>query len=221
MSSLETKAPNLTVTMLYSGFLDEAITAYSTSPSLIEQSKYFKKINFTNLLTKEAVLEKRLVFLAEWEKYSNAILSEMYNLTGLAFQRNIIDIYIVRAVPRTFSNPIIIFAGMSVDRFLQTLTHELVHILIRENLGISGLQKLDSILEELFPQETKLTRDHVLLYAILHEIYAKVFPNTDRFEKEIEWSKNYSTNEYTVAIELGSHYGYKKIIEDVIKEMSS
>ncbi len=200
------------VKIMYSEFLDEVFTIFSTSDNF-QESTSFKKVSFPKILTKDQLLEKQKVFKSEWLKYESKIFRVMCELTTLTFNRNVIDVYIVRATPRTFARPIIICGLISHEEFVRILTHETVHLLL-ESLGDSK-QKLDKILTKMFPDESRVTRIHIVVYSILACIYEVIFPDIDKMVLEKKSAKNHRTKEYTRSIEIAESYGYKKIIDDL------
>lgn len=206
------KFPKVNIT--HSGSLDEVYYSYFSKQEDFKDSKHFSKVSYGKILALDEMPEKLRVLKEEWAKYEKEIFKSMYDITGLSFSRNIIDVYMVRITPRSFSKPIIVSAKLSFKQIASTLIHEFLHILINESL--SGRKKiLDDILADVFPNESSLTKSHILIYSIMALIYNDVFPNDGFFELDKVETKNYKTNEYSRAIELAESYGFKKIVDDI------
>lgn len=62
-----------------------------------------------------------------WQPYEQKILHGMIEILGLSFRQNIIDVYIAPWF-HAFSDPLVIGVMQEPDVFVDTLTHELVHI---------------------------------------------------------------------------------------------
>jgi hypothetical protein len=158
---------------------------------------------------KEDVLERVENYKNEWIKYEQEILYGLSNITGLKFNRDVIDIYIVSVNPRQFSNPIIIKSGFSPDEFVDTLTHELIHRLL-----VLNKIKKDIIIDDKYFTESEIVKNHIIVHALLKYIYLDILKDDSRLKKNILRSKNHGTNEYTHAWEIVEQEGYKNLIEE-------
>ncbi len=203
--------PNVNITK--SGFLDEVFTSFFTSENF-QESKYFTKLKYGKILTEEELSERRKIFRTEWKKYEKQIFQAMYDVTSLSFKRNTIDVYFVRVTPRVFSKPIIMSGKLPLEQNMETLVHELIHVLLNESLG-GNMEKLNKILTNMFPKETPLTKTHIPVYAILALVYHKVFPDIDIMKLLKSTAGNHETNDYTRALEIAENYGLEKIIRDL------
>lgn len=83
--------------------------------------------------SEEEVLEKVDVFEKTFSERGNEALKRMYEITGLEFKKNIIDVFIVNATNRDMSAPLIIRARYTPNEFVEILIHELVHVLLTDN----------------------------------------------------------------------------------------
>lgn len=166
---------------------------------------------------KEKVLERVKKYKEEWSKYENRIIYEMCNILGLNFERNIIDVHIVSGNSRQFSNPIVIKSGFEPDEFVDVLTHELLHVLFQDNIDIFPTQ----ILDEMFPDESKTTKNHIITHAVLKFLYLDILKDRGRLERNIFNSKRHSSFDYTRAWEIVEEKGYREIINDLKKRYHS
>ncbi|MBU4224021.1 hypothetical protein KJ934_02270 [Patescibacteria group bacterium] len=157
---------------------------------------------------KENVLERVENYKKEWTKYEQRILLGLCDITGLEFNRDVIDVYIVSVNPRQFSNPIIIKSGFSPDEFVDTLTHELIHRLL-----VLNKIKKEIIVDNKYFTESEIIKNHIIVHALLKYIYLDILKDNSRLEKNILRSKNHGTNEYTRAWEIVEQEGYKNLIK--------
>lgn len=193
----ENKIPEINI--IYGKFLD---------PIFIE---YLKSVpgwkDWTPPETK-FVKEKIEIYKKEWSEYGYKNLEEICNLLNLNFRRDVIDVYIVSGNNRQFSDPIVIRCEFKPKYFVDFLTHELIHRLFQINSDKFPY----STLKEMFPNESKTTRNHIFVHAILKYIYLDVLNDKSRLERNIERSKEHNTDEYTKAWEIVDKEGYKNLI---------
>ena len=164
--------------------------------------------------SKETVLKKIRDYKKEWIKYEKKILYSLYSITGLNFNRDTIEVYIVSVNPRQFSNPIIIKSGFSPDEFVDVLTHELIHRL----LVINKIKK-KTIIDNKYSNEPEIVKSHTIVHALLKYIYLDILKDKKRLEKNILRSKNHVTNEYMRAWEIVKKENYIKLIKKFKKNI--
>jgi len=139
------------------------------------------------------------------------ILRGICNILKLDFYRNVIPVYIVGGNARNISDPLIIKEDYrSPADFVDTLTHELVHVLFTDN----GNRVPVSIDEGMFPNEKHDTQVHVIVYAVLKYIYLEVLKDRGRFEKYVSITKS---KDYVRAWEIVEERGYKELIKQFVK----
>lgn len=160
--------------------------------------------------SKEEVLKRVENYKIEWEKHENDILNGLCDITKLNFKKNIMDVHIVSGNPRQFSRPIIIKSGYMTDEFINVLIHEFIHELFSQNIDIV----YKDIFKDMFPNESRLTQNHVIAHAILKYIYLDVLKNEIHMKKNLEISKAHSTNDYARAWEIVEKRGYKELITE-------
>lgn len=184
----------------YNRFLDPIFKVYIKS-----NPKWKDWVEPTEAEVKERVKK----YKEEWAKYEKKILEGICGLLDLNFSQNIIDIHIVSGNDRQFSNPVVIKSGFKPDEFIRCITHELIHRLFSDNLQkISGWDFLTTN----FPDENKLTQNHILTHAILKFVYLDILENKKMLEKNIEVSLKSSFFEYKQAWDIVENRGYKELI---------
>ena len=182
----------------YNRFLD---------PIFIEYCKLQPKWKDWVPPAKEVVLKRVDAYEESWKKEEEKILQGLYDVSGLGFQRNIIDIHIVSGNPRQFSNPIVIKSGYEQRDFVDTLTHELIHVLLTDN-RINKRYTVDPQYQE----EPLTVKNHILLHAFLKAIFLDILGDSSRLDANLKRSQSHSTNEYSRAWDIVEKEGYKEII---------
>lgn len=165
--------------------------------------------------TEAEVKERVKKYKEEWVKYEHIIIPQICAILNLDFKRNIIDAHIVSGNPRQFSDPIVIKSSFSPDEFVDVLIHELLHVLFQDNIDIFPV----SILEDIFPGESKTTKNHIITYATLKFLYLDVLRDNSRLERNILNSKKHSTSDYIRAWNIVDNKGYMEIITDFKKKI--
>jgi len=135
-----------------------------------------------------------LKYKKEWKKNEKRILKYLPKKSGLSFQRNIIDVYIVGSNKRQFSDPIVIKSAFSPKEFVDVLTHELIHKLYADNSQV-GKEDL-KYWKEKYPKESWRTINHIQVHALLTGIYLDVLQDPTRLELNKKRSQNHSTKAY-------------------------
>lgn len=127
-----------------------------------------------------------------WKEYGDAIVEKLIKIIKPKFIRTVIDVHIVSGNPRPFSRPIVLSCKYTEHEFLYVLTHELIHVL----LGDAEIPNKET---ELYPNETKTTQRHVLVYAILELV--GIFPYNLKAD-------------YLRAYEIVKEKGARKVLSD-------
>ncbi|PCI30119.1 hypothetical protein COB52_01800 [Candidatus Kaiserbacteria bacterium] len=199
------KLPKIVIT--YNRFLDPICIAYAhTIPKWKEWIP--PKIEDVKIQTK--------LFIEEWKKSEKYILTGLSEALDLEFQYNFIDVYVVSGLPRSFSNPIVVRSGATPEEFVDIVTHELVHALLRQNNTIASWDSVNWV-DSMYTDESKLVQNHLIVHAVLTYVYKKVLKDEERLERVRERSLNHGTGEYARAWEIIDSYCYERFIEDYKK----
>jgi hypothetical protein len=145
-----------------------------------------------------------------WQLHEQAILSGMCELFDLRFYKSVLDVYMSPGAP-TLSTPTIITLRFDADEFIDVLTHELLHVLITDNTTYDSDEKLGDVLERIYPDYSRLTRNHILVHAALKHLYLNVLKEPRRLSRDIENCKKLP--DYAKAWEVVKERGYKELIE--------
>lgn len=144
-----------------------------------------------------------------WKKYEKIVVTAMQKITGLNFSRDIIDTYTVFGWKGAFSEPLVIGMYYQGEDFLDVLTHELIHVLLVDNI-----QKRNGGIwpKKIYPKiKDKNAIFHILVHAIHKEIYLNVLKRPDRLEHDLKNAQNWPS--YKMAWDIVERDGHMNIIE--------
>lgn len=148
-----------------------------------------------------------------WKPVEQDMLDGMQDALNLSFFENRIPVYIVPVRKGAFSDPIVISSHVQGDRFVDLLTHELIHRLVVYN---NEQVDMRTILHELYPDvDNFLVRNHVLVHAVHAQIYQEVLKDTERMQQDIQHKKDIGADAYVEAWDIVARDGYREILERV------
>lgn len=150
-----------------------------------------------------------------WKPCEQKILRGMCDIFGLEFSHNIIDVYIAPWFA-AFSDPLVIGVKFAPDRFVDVLTHELLHRLLTANTIVS-IDKGDELgWNKLFGKDIDFnTLVHIPVHAGLQAIFCDVLKEPSRMERDKEQMHDFPA--YKAAWEYVDKHGYETIIKDLKK----
>jgi hypothetical protein len=133
-------------------------------------------------------------------------LKTIESLTGLTWKEKRITCYIVgNCIP--FSIPLTVFMTYDYQKFLNNLTHELIHVMLSDNYQL--LKEPWSELGRKYGLNMGVTLVHIPLYAIQFKMLKEVFGEDAVL---VEVKKGSSKADYKKAIEIALRDG-DKILE--------
>lgn len=111
----------------------------------------------------------------EWRKSEGKILAELSKMTGLKWKDRSISCYVVgRCIP--ISDPLTLKVYEKLERFVDVLTHELIHQLLASQEGsLTRSQKAWDDLYKKYKNESFTTVVHVPVHALHKHILLKFF----------------------------------------------
>jgi hypothetical protein len=184
-----------------------------------------QKIARQNNLTLPTDSEARSIteqYRCAWKMYGDKILFEMQRCLGLKFYKSIIDVHTAPYIlPK--AQPLIIHLRESPDRFIDTLTHELAHVLLTDNTTISLLGEdrdinLVELWQNLFGNENEPSVvTHIPVHAVLKQIIFKVFNDESRIDRDKEFVKKYDIVTYQKSWDYVEKVGHEEIIAKLKK----
>lgn len=154
-------------------------------------------------------------YLEAWLPYESKILKGISQALGLEFRQSIIDVHIAPWFS-AFSDPLVIGVKYEPERFIDVLTHELIHKLLTDNT----LLELDSPLipewEKLFGKNHSFgALVHIPVHAVLKYIFIDILKQPERLKRDIEMSKKNNATDYIAAWDYIEKNDYLKIIKDL------
>src|SRR3989344_4907010 len=186
----------------YGNFLDPIFISYMKNEK-----------NESTFFSFEDVNKKIAAYSDEWKKFETIILDGLQEFLTLNFYQNTIDVFIVTAHERAFSDPMVIPAKYTEDAFVDTLTHEIIHRLFSDNA-----QKVNfgPIFNTMFPDQPVLVRNHIFIHAVHSYIYLDVLKDEERFRRNIaRYDTSPETNAYRLSWKIVLDMGYQKIVDDL------
>lgn len=148
-----------------------------------------------------------------WQPYEKKILRGMCNTLGLSFHQNTIDVHIAPWM-HAFSSPMVIGVNYKPDRFIEILTHEMIHRLLTDNN--ESAYDMDHVKEwqELFGKEpSKNTLVHIPVHAVMRAVFDDVLQEPERTKHDKKLCEQWP--DYDAAWKYVDQVGYKKIIEQL------
>ena len=191
------------VIIQYSYLLDPMFREYfllnpeNKNKTLVELKELFKNIEN---------------YKKEWKLYEERILTGLLKLLPIKFLHNVIDVYVVSWLfgKAGISKPLIIRGDFKKDRFVEILSHEIIHFFLTNNDPKIFQSK---ITEKMFPKEKDLkTRNHIIVHAIQKYILLDVLKDNDRYIKDKE--KTSHPKCYKKSWDIVEEKGYMNIISD-------
>jgi len=146
----------------------------------------------------------------KWDRIERKAFDTMSKVSGLEWDRPIIQCYIVRGKVRPFSDPLTLPMRKNLDEQLEVILHELTHNII--------VQNLDRIRDVDYSKYGKLSltaRIHILVHAILKETLLVIF-GEKRTKKAIEYYDDLP-KDYKKAWEIVEKEGAKQVIKAHIR----
>ena len=182
------------INIKYNKFLDQIFKVYAQT---LPQFKDWKEP------TPEEIGKRVREFREAWKPIKEKVIRTIENCLGKEFPYSIVDVAIVSACPRPFSNPIVIGSHMDPDEFVCRLIHELIH-----KTNHPGVE----IYKGRYPEENDTVLNHIHVHALLQHIYVDILDRPDLFELNKKLSQKNSTSDYTRAWEIVEKEGYENIL---------
>lgn len=185
-----------------------------------ERQSWAKKIN-QPVMSFSEVEEYTNQLKKVWSKYESSILETIPFLYGVDFKKPIIDIY-VSPWNASISNPLIISPNRVPEIHIETVIHELLHVLFTDNTAFSmhdENQKVKLIDEwrNLFGIDLDWkTVVHIPVHAGLKAIFLETLDAPERVERDI--LRHQDNPAYKAAWEYVEKHDYH-VINEQLKEL--
>lgn len=125
-----------------------------------------------------------------WKEHAQTVLEAMVDLYGVEFKKNIIDVY-VAPWNKSISNPLILNPSRPSKIHIETVIHELLHVLFTDNTSFSMHDKnqdtkLINEWRSMFGSELEWkTLVHIPVHAGLKAIFLNTLNAPERLERDI------------------------------------
>jgi hypothetical protein len=151
----------------------------------------------------------------EWEKISENVFNEISYILNLDWKEEKIKCYLIRK-GICFSDPLTIKYFKDTKRFLEVLSHELIHIILTQNIEKTqgGIKKLNEIYSDL----TQKARTHIIVHAVLKKVLEKHLGKNslERDIKLVSKIEDYK-KAWDIVLEKGENNIIKKFVENYSK----
>jgi hypothetical protein len=155
-----------------------------------------------------------------WATYETTILRGMTHVLDLSFYRTVIDVTLAPCF-RGISTPLILNFAADPDRFVDVLTHELLHVLQTDNNKYQALGPHDTIdllsaWRRLFGDHERVTLVHIPLHALHKYLYLDVLKAPERLERELNVLRSIQTaGAYLQAWDYVNERDYRGIVNEI------
>ena len=153
------------------------------------------------------------------DKNGNKILYEMSKVTGLKWPRNFIECTVAFYAPwGGFSSPLTLTIDKDIKYEIETLVHELSHVLTWGNRKKVLWPESNSGIYKKYKNETFNAKLHFPIHAIVTLVFKKIFrEHADEYLKyEHKWYSPRS-KDYISSWEIVEKEGPEKILKELIK----
>lgn len=145
-----------------------------------------------------------------WVPYEKKIIHGMCDLLELEFRQNIIDVNIAPWFT-AFSDPMVIGVIYEPDRFVDVLTHELIHRLLTDNIQTLYDTEYAAEWKKLYGERSKNELVHIPVHAVLQTVFDDILGEPERTKRDRELCKQWP--DYDAAWTYVETNGYKEIIK--------
>lgn len=152
-------------------------------------------------------------YIEAWKPYEEKIIHGMCEVLGLEFRQNIIDVNVAPWF-HAFSDPMVIGTKYAPSRFVEVLTHEIIHRLLTDNLQTSYSTVYTDDWKKLFGEDHNfVTLVHIPVHAVLQALFVDILGEPDRLKNDREMCKKWPL--YDDAWGYVDKHGYKIIIDQL------
>lgn len=165
------------------------------------------------LADNEHMKKKVAAYKKAWNPYEKEIIHGMCDLLELEFRQNIIDVNIAPWFG-AFSDPMVIGVIYEPNRFVEVLTHELLHRLLSDNIQTDYGTDYPKQWKKLFGEEHSFkTLVHIPVHATLQAVFDDVLHEPERTKHDKKLCEQWP--DYHAAWQYVGENGYKEIIDQL------
>ncbi|MEX2016927.1 MAG: hypothetical protein WD876_00435 [Candidatus Pacearchaeota archaeon] len=149
-----------------------------------------------------------------WGRIAKKTLGEISKNSGLKWRERKIKCYFL-SKGKSFSDPLTIKYYKDKKYFIDVLTHELIHQIQTQDTE-NRWYKWRNYIAKKYSKETKLTRGHIFLNAVLYKVVEKVH-GKKRLNSLIKF--DWQFKDYKRSWEIVQNEGYQNIINEFRKRI--
>lgn len=185
-------------------------------------SKKLNRLNEWDLPSAEQCEKWAESYRNEWAKKEKTILIAMQEILDLRFYKTVIDVALAPDIIGK-SDPLIIGFIDRPKGFVDTLTHELTHVLLTDNtkLSLFGSNRkfmLGSEWRKLFGFEDDFDAlVHVPVHAVQKKIFIEVLNDENGMQRDKDLMKKFKADSYLKSWDYVDEIGYDVIIDKLKK----
>ena len=158
----------------------------------------------------------------EWAKYEQDIIAGIQEAFGLEFYQPVIDVSLAPWFMAQ-SDPLIMNFRNEPDQFVDSLTHELLHVLLTDNTtySIKSSKKQENLIDRwqsLFGERDFNELVHIPVHAGSKYVYLDMLKEPSRLKRDMEDVKH--NPPYKVAWEYVEKHDYREIIKQIKQDFS-
>lgn len=177
-----------------------------------EQARWTERTGRTLVSFEEAVIYAEQL-RDTWLKHRDVVLPAMLNLYGVEFNRNIIDVY-VSPWNMSISDPLILNLNRPPEVQVDTLIHELLHVLFTDNTSYCLYEPREKQLidhwRDMFGSDLEFkTLVHIPVHAGLKALFLDTFGEPMRLERDI--LRHQKNPAYKAAWDYVESHDYRQI----------
>ncbi len=153
------------------------------------------------------------VYKKAWKPYESKIIHGTCEMLDLEFRQNTIDVNIAPWF-YAFSDPMVIGVTYKPDRFIEVLTHEIIHRLLTDNIQTDYETLYLDEWKKLFGDQHSFgSLVHIPVHSILQAIFDDILQEPERTRHDRGLCKKWP--DYDAAWKYVEKTGYRQVIESL------
>ncbi len=147
-----------------------------------------------------------------WDSLGEKIIDAIALKAKRSFPYSVVNVNIVDIVDKPSALAMIISGRLSLVDFLQTITHELIHL---------SWYKETPEYREVFKDTTVSCRQHIIVHAIMEYIFREVINSPDYVVLNKKICDKSRTTDYSDAWKIVEKFGYNAILDKYVVDQTS
>lgn len=174
----------------------------------------YKKKDFGDYPSPERVKKEVEIWRDLWGDINkdDLVIKQIIALTGVTYPRDI-EAFIIGGGMGAMSTPLLLpvtsLEGESSDKRTELVIHEVLHRFVGDREAVPRVGKYWQQVREKWSDESRLTQNHIIIYALLIQILADLLPDADVKDLIHKEADNYFR-----ALEIAREVGPVAIIEE-------